>query len=180
MKRYRSHKIVEAGKIRRTLAMGNDATTVVLEDGEMIPLPLDDLERFQRVEPGWYLVRYADGYLSALPPKAFEEGYSPADEEPGPFAGSFGRSFGWALDMLKAGHRVARQGWNGMWIALGEGNASLPAEKFWNRHTRAFAEQNGGEAEVLPYILFKTADGKILMGWLASQTDMLAEDWVLV
>jgi hypothetical protein len=32
--------------------------------------------------------------------------------------------------------------------------------------------------EVLPYIIMKTADDKILMGWLASQSDMLAEDWV--
>lgn len=91
-------------------------------------------------------------------------------------------NFGQAIEALKEGRRVAREGWNGkgMWIALGEGNPALEADKFWNPHTRAFAEQNGGTAEVLPYILFKTADNKILMGWLASQTDILAEDWVIV
>ena len=51
-----------------------------------------------------------------------------------------------------------------MWIALGQGNPSLPSES----------------VEVLPYILFKTADNKILMGWLASQTDILAEDWIIL
>lgn len=91
-------------------------------------------------------------------------------------------TFGDAIEFTKQGKKVARAGWNGkgMWIALGQGNPSLPSESFWNKHSRSFAEQNGGTAEVLPYILFKTADNKILMGWLASQTDMLSEDWMIV
>ena len=91
-------------------------------------------------------------------------------------------NFGQAIEYLKQDKRVAREGWNGkgMWIALGQGNLSLPSESFWNKHSRSFAEQNGGTAEVLPYILFKTSDNKILMGWLASQTDILAEDWMIV
>jgi hypothetical protein len=90
--------------------------------------------------------------------------------------------FGAAIKALKQGKKVARQGWNGknMWIVLGKGNPALPSESFWNEHTKAFAEQNGGTAEVLPYILFKTADNKILMGWLASQTDVLGEDWMVL
>jgi hypothetical protein len=91
-------------------------------------------------------------------------------------------SFGEALRAMKAGTKVARSGWNGkgMWICRGDGQENLPADKFWNKHTRAFAEANGGHADVLPYLIMKTADGKILMGWLASQTDMLAEDWEIV
>ncbi len=87
--------------------------------------------------------------------------------------------FDTALSLMKDGNRVRRSGWNGkgMWICLGAGTDGLPADKFWNRHTRAFAEANGGTADVLPYLIMKTADNKILMGWLASQTDMLAEDW---
>jgi hypothetical protein len=90
--------------------------------------------------------------------------------------------FGDALKALKNGKRIARAGWNGkgMWLCLGQGHAGLEAEKFWNPHTRAFAEQNGGTAPVLPYIIMKTAAGEILMGWLASQTDMLAEDWQIL
>lgn len=89
--------------------------------------------------------------------------------------------FGGALNHIKAGGRARRAGWNGkdMWIAFGDGRV-VAAKRFWNIHTMRFAEANGGQAEVLPYILFKTADDKILMGWLASQTDMLAEDWELI
>lgn len=98
-----------------------------------------------------------------------------------PEGASTGMSFSWALIQMKYGLKVRRTGWNGkgMWVCLGKGQTSLPAEKFWNVHTRAFAEANGGFADVLPYIIMKTADNKVLMGWLASQTDMLAEDWDL-
>lgn len=90
-------------------------------------------------------------------------------------------NFGEALEALKRGHRIARKGWNGkgMWLALSghlEGRL-IPAEQFWSPQNKAFAEENGGKAHVLPCITMKTADGSILMGWLASQTDMLAEDW---
>jgi len=90
--------------------------------------------------------------------------------------------FGAAIEALKQGKRVARKGWNGkgMWLALSVGNPSLPAANFWNPHNKAFAEQNGGQAEVLSVITMKTADDKILMGWLASQTDMLSEDWCIL
>lgn len=87
-----------------------------------------------------------------------------------------------ALRAINEGHRVARAGWNGkgMWVCAGQGNESLPAENFWNRHTRRHAHANGGSAKVLPYMIMKTADGSILMGWLASQSDMFAEDWEVV
>jgi len=48
-----------------------------------------------------------------------------------------------------------------------------------HKHTKVFAELNEGTAEVLPYLIIKTADNKILMGLLASQSDMLAEDWMI-
>ena len=91
------------------------------------------------------------------------------------------KNFGFdtAIRLMKDGEKVRRSGWNGkgMWICLGLGNEQLPAASFWNIHTRAFAESNGGFADVLPYFIMKTADDKILMGWLASQSDMVAEDW---
>ncbi len=103
---------------------------------------------------------------------------------PGPYGSlhlGYG-SFGQALASIKDGHRVARAGWNGkdMWIAYSPGSAALPAEGFWSPANKAFAEANGGSAEVLPCITFKTADNKILMGWLASQTDMLSNDWTIL
>lgn len=69
---------------------------------------------------------------------------------------SFG--FGEALRLLKAGRRVQREGWNGkgMWLAL-----EIPDE-----HSKM----------TLPYIFMSTAQGD-LVPWLASQTDILADDW---
>ena len=95
-----------------------------------------------------------------------------------------GLTFGDALAGLKLGKRVARQGWNGkgMWLSLsGNGVRYIPSESFWSKHNADFAAQNpNGTAPVLPCITMKTADGSILMGWLASQTDMLAEDWLII
>ncbi|AYO86317.1 DUF2829 domain-containing protein [Methylobacterium brachiatum] len=129
------------------------------------------------------LVRYEpnerepNGYFAFSPRAPFDAGYTaiqPAD-------GS-AMSFGDAIRALKNGERVCRAGWNGksMWLALTPGHLNLPAASFWNPHNRAFAEQNGGAATVLPAITMKTATGEILMGWLASQTDMLAEDWMVL
>lgn len=68
--------------------------------------------------------------------------------------------FEWALTQLREGEKVCRQGWNGkgMWIAL-----QTPDEN---------------SKMSLPYIYMKTADDR-LVPWLASQTDLLANDWDL-
>lgn len=86
--------------------------------------------------------------------------------------------FGWALRLMKQGGRVARHGWNGkgmyLWMLPA---ATVKAEWCREPHLKAKAEANGGEIECLGSIRMMTADGKVLTGWLASQTDMLAEDW---
>lgn len=91
-------------------------------------------------------------------------------------------SFSAALTAAKSGKRIARQSWLGKdrWVAIGEGTADLPAEEFWNPHTRALAEGNGGTADVLPYLIFTSGDGRIQMGWFASQADLLANDWTVL
>ncbi len=91
--------------------------------------------------------------------------------------------FGDAIRALKRGERVAREGWNGkgMWLSLsGEGVREIHADKFWSFNNKVYASEQGGFARVLPCITMKTATGEILMGWLASQTDMLSEDWGIV
>lgn len=90
--------------------------------------------------------------------------------------------FGGAIEVLKQGNAVARKGWNGkgMWIALGQGNEALEAEKFCNPHSRAHAVKQGGSAKVEPYIIFKNAQDNIQMGWQPSQADVLANDWIVV
>jgi hypothetical protein len=94
-------------------------------------------------------------------------------------------AFDTAIVALKRGHRVARAGWNGkdMWICLGEGSKITDPAQFWNKHTRRWAERRSDVTTahyVLPYFIMKTADDKILMGWLASQSDLLAADWYIL
>jgi len=69
--------------------------------------------------------------------------------------------FGEAIKALKMGNRVSRQGWNGrgMWLKM-----QLPDEN---------------SKMTMPYVYMKTVGGG-LVPWLASQTDLLSEDWVLV
>lgn len=127
-------------------------------------------------KPG-YGVKYADGYTSWSPKDAFEESYRTS--EPGM---EQALTFGDALHYLKLGNKVSRAGWNGkdMWLSLSgplEGRY-IGNEQFWSGNNAAYAaRQPNCTAKVLPCITMKTADGAILMGWLASQTDMLAEDW---
>lgn len=77
-------------------------------------------------------------------------------------------NLGWALRLLRSGARVMRAGWNGkgMWLLL------VPAER-WSTEV---GPSNVGGAHRLPWIGMKTADGGFVP-WLASQTDVLAEDW---
>lgn len=79
------------------------------------------------------------------------------------------RDFGWALQCLRQGKAVARKGWNGKGIYI---KLQIP---------------DVNSKMTLPYIYIVTnglvTDNpnapKGVVPWLASQTDMLAEDWVL-
>jgi hypothetical protein len=81
------------------------------------------------------------------------------------------RTFGDALRLLKAGMKVARDGWNGknMWLIL------IPADKW----STSICPSHVDNAHRLPWIGMKTVDGG-LVPWLASQTDLLSEDWIIV
>lgn len=82
--------------------------------------------------------------------------------------------FGDALEAMKDGKRVAREGWNdkGMYIFLAyEPDFNTPAD------LSAFADK---DVEVGDMIVMKTAQDTFAPGWLASQADMLAEDWFVV
>lgn len=121
-----------------------------------------------------YEVHYPDGYTSWSPKATFEQAYRETTE------GCM--TFGLALEALKMGCKVARIGWNGkgMWLSM-TGENWVNSDKLWSYNNREWArDQPDSVAKVLPCITMKTADDKILMGWLASQTDMLAEDWVIV
>jgi hypothetical protein len=90
-------------------------------------------------------------------------------------------NFGDAIAALKAGKRVARAGWNGkgMWLAFVKGkNVQI--------HNMGLGPVNEHDHDwearvprILPWIGMKTADNGFVP-WLASQADMLSEDWELV
>jgi hypothetical protein len=84
-------------------------------------------------------------------------------------------NFSVALRVLKAGKKIARAGWNGknMWLQLVEMDYySVLPEKIDGIKT-------GPEWNLLPWIGMKTSDDKFVP-WLASQTDILAEDWEVI
>ena len=92
--------------------------------------------------------------------------------------------FGLAISFLKEGERVARKGWNGkgMFLYLVEGT-TVPNENLRGAAKEALADtpaNDGNTVKINSHIDMKAADGSIVIGWLASQTDMLAEDWILV
>lgn len=79
------------------------------------------------------------------------------------------KTFGDALEALKIGKKVARIGWNGKGMYLYLADGKLLTE-----------EIGDGSYPFTDTVVMKTADNKYCIGWLASQTDMLAEDWCIV
>ena len=130
-------------------------------------LPADEVDL--KDEQG-FLVEYLDGgrsnhdnhkgYISWSPKDVFERSYKAPNL-------NSNLTFGEALEHLKKGARVARSGWNGkgMWLNLINSNAYDVGSKSMH-----------GATKLLPFIAMKTV-GDELVPWLASQTDVLAEDW---
>ena len=84
--------------------------------------------------------------------------------------------FGKALEALKAGSKVARSGWNGKGMFL----FLVPGSTFKvSRAPLLGIYPEGTEINYCPHIDMKTADEKVVP-WLASQTDVLADDWIVV
>jgi hypothetical protein len=77
-----------------------------------------------------------------------------------------GLNFGTALRALKRGYHVARNGWNGMYLYL--------------TTSRAERVKKGTSRRFEPCIVMCTAEKRYQPGWLASQADMLADDWCIL
>lgn len=84
-------------------------------------------------------------------------------------------NFGEAIECLKAGKRVAREGWNGKGMFL----FLVPGSTFEvNRAPLLGIYPAGTRINYQPHIDMKTAQDTVVP-WLASQSDVLAEDWLL-
>jgi hypothetical protein len=134
-------------------------------------------ENENRDEHG-FLMEYEDGesndprhkgYISWMPNSLFHKIYR--------YVG-LGMTFGNAVELLKLGHKMTRGGWNGkgMYIYLvgpGRYPPSTPAgEQIAESHTDGLVPHD-------PYIAMKTVRGSVVP-WLASQGDVLGEDWEIV
>lgn len=159
MKQYIGTKIIKAQP-------GTMAESQALRSGMSIEQAKRMFKNSGTKDQDGYIVEYPDGYISWSPTKAFEEAYRECEN----------MTFGLALEALKKGCKVARKGWNGkgMFLYLVPAGAYKPcteiAKKLVNKD---------GLVDYAPYIAMKTVQGYVVP-WLASQTDMLAEDWVIV
>ena len=116
-----------------------------------------------------YLVKYPDGYESWSPKAVFEEAYRETD----------GMSFGLAIEAAKKGKKISRRGWNGkgMYVFYRTG---YPEGIPCNKNTAdAVGIPEGTLFKVRPYLQMKCVDDTFQM-WLASQSDILADDWYIV
>jgi len=113
-------------------------------------------------------------YISWSPREVFEQACRPACE----------MTFGEALEALKRGERVRRRGWNGkgMFLFLLEGD-EVPKHVICDPALRRVVDEQceGDTFPALSTIRMWTVDANgrrgVPAGWLASQTDMLSEDW---
>lgn len=116
-----------------------------------------------------YLVMYSDGYESWSPKKQFEEAYRDC----------MGMTFGIALELLKKGCKVAREGWNGkgMFVVYQKGYPDgIPCNK---QTAEAWSMNEGDLFKCNPYLQIKQVNGSHSM-WVPSIGDVLAEDWIIV
>lgn len=118
-----------------------------------------------------YEVTYEDGYKSWCPKDVFEKANRLIDN----------MTFGFAIEALKKGLKVARKGWNGkgMYLWL---KPAITIKSDWCKDPmlKEIVDGNGGETEALGTICMKTADNRILTGWAPNQIDTLSDDWMIV
>ena len=151
MRRYIGTKMVMAAPALR-LDDGKGNVRIELLKNNPMPCPGD------AVDMG-YKVVYEDGYESWSPQDVFEQAYRKVS----------GMNFGLAIEAMKMGLAVARKGWNGKGIYL------------------ELQEPDEHSKMTLPYICIVTTGlitdnphaPKGRVPWLASQTDMLSDDWYI-
>ena len=155
-KQYIGSKIVKAWPAWRCTFLGSKVMYVCTD--EVIPSGC--------VAEEGYRVEYEDGYLSWSSREVFEAAYRETN----------GMSFGLAIEAAKNGKRIARAGWNGK-------NQYVFLADDVNFNTDADISEFVGAADgvtVTPMLVIRTSKGDLQPGWLATQSDILADDWYIV
>jgi hypothetical protein len=127
-----------------------------------------------------FMVEYVDGGASNHPDHEGYISWSPAEVFYESYKSSGELSFGHAVELTKRGKKAQRAGWNGkgMWIIYNPGSKGETHAMF---EGSVYKNHGVDECVILPHFDMYTvnADGRraMLPGWLASQSDMDAEDW---
>jgi hypothetical protein len=161
MEKYLGVKLISAEPMLRSIGINEGLVRINSTD----PSILD--------QEGYKIIYEGDGkgYTSWSPKEVFEKAYRRIDN----------LTFGLAIEALKLGKKITRSGWNGKGMFLfylPAGNISVKIMS--DPALIKIAEDNGGNIECLPSIRMKNADNKLLTGWLASMTDIFAEDWMII
>lgn len=157
MEKFIGTKLVEAEPATRVQRMGREPE--IIPEGRDMPFYGEKGTTYRR----GYRVRYQDGYESWSPEEAFEKAYRRTDS----------MSFGLALEAARMGKKIARAGWNGkdQYVELGHNFGYNTSD---GESSCAFHRDIGSQA-----LVFVGTRGR-QVGWLASQADMLADDWHIV
>lgn len=133
------------------------------------------LEGIMSATPGDIIIKGVNGEFYPCKPDIFEKTYELVDA-PEAKSTDFVHSFSWAIERLKEGEKVCRSGWNGkgMFLTLQKGS-TVKGTMMRNKPAKDF--YGDSEVKICPHIDMKASDGSYVVGWLASQTDMLADDW---
>jgi hypothetical protein len=126
-------------------------------------------------DPG-FLVEYLDGGKANTPDHAGYVSWSPEDVFNRAYKPTDGMSFGLAVEAMKQGFKVARAGWNGKGMFLYYVTADYYPVKM------PAAKSFFGESSLVPYrdyIAMKTVNNDVVP-WVASQSDILCNDWSIV
>lgn len=118
-----------------------------------------------------------DNHVSWLPKELFDKTYQGTDQN---------MSFGHAIEMAKDGCKIARKGWNGknMFVVympplqLPPHSTNEPGPKVNDRTAKHIGKDTPLNSQA--YFAMFNAQKEWIPGWLASQSDMLANDWVVV
>lgn len=153
MQQYIGTKIIKAWPARRCTFIGGKVVYACLD--EIVPAGC-------KIEEG-YRIEYADGYLSWSPKAVFEEAYRQTDH----------MNFGLAIEAAKKGKKIARAGWNGK-------NQYVELATCISYRNAAGEDINVNHDAIGNKALAFVGTSGVQMGWLASQADMLADDWQIV
>ena len=157
MEKYIGTKMVKAEPAYRYW-MENGEKVIVAHDEDRPQKIVDAVSR----EDG-YKVCYPDGYVSWSPKEVFEAAYRPTD----------GMNFGLAIEAAKMGKRIARKGWNGK-------NQYVELASCISYKNNSGEPVNVEHCNIGNKALAFVGTSGVQMGWLASQADMLADDWCIV